>query len=500
MQRRRLPWILEEIGFLVALALPTSIECFTEGLQMKLSNVLIGRTSGNNVATMLSALFIGQTINSLVAYPIAEGFGMYVNVLCSQAYGAKQNKLVAMYYYRAMFMAVIVSFPVLSILLSVGPFIRLVMQDQELALYTGNFTCILAFGLPAYLYYKIGVRFLQALSILWCPVFYLIIGNVLNGLIQYILIFHYNLGIAGAATGCVISNYLLALLIFAHIQLSHVHNVIKHNWSVELISDWCQTAKYAFFPSLLVFMDGITIALYPILFIGLIAGDKRELAIFSVLYSVYWVLCMGCMGFSSAVAVRVGTLLGSKEAKQARRSAILGISVGFISFLPSSILFLTTSKQLSYLFTTEASFAKELDFSFRISSILILSNVSYLGQALMNACCKQGTQIALKIVIKVILGLIITAVIVHYVSWKGLGVYVQFFITNWAVFIIVLFILFCSDWKKIVQKVEKNTNTDNVFIRNFRKNSTAFAVVRYSTFLLMGICTLITVCIVKLFC
>ena len=48
---------MQEIGFLVALALPTSIECFTEGLQIKLSNILIGRTSGNNIDVMLSALF-----------------------------------------------------------------------------------------------------------------------------------------------------------------------------------------------------------------------------------------------------------------------------------------------------------------------------------------------------------------------------------------------------------------------------------------------------------
>lgn len=467
---------------------------------MKLNNVLVGRASGNNVAVMLSALFIGQIFNSLIAYPIAEGFGMYVNVLCSQAYGAKQNKQVAVYYYRAMFMAVIFIIPVLSIFLSVRPLMYHVVQDQELALHVGNFTFILCFGLPAYFYYKIGVRFLQALSIVWCPVFYLIIGNILNGLVQYILIFHYSLGIEGAAIGSVISNYLLALLVFTHIQLSHVHNVTRHTWSVEFISDWHQTAKYAILPILLVFMDGTTLTLSPILFIGLLAGDRRELAIFSILYSVYWVLCMGCMGFASALTVRVGSLLGSKEAKQARSSAILGIIVGLISFLPSSILLLTLSKQLSYLVTTDASFAKELDFNFRISSILIFSNVNYLGQALMNVCCKQGTQIVLKIVIKVILGLITTGILVHYVSWKGLSVLLQFFIVSWITFIIILLIIFCSDWKKIVQKVEKNTNTDTVLMENSRKTSTVFELSRYLICVFMGICVLTTVGIVDIFC
>ena len=491
---------MQEIGFLVALALPISIECFTEGLQMKLSNILIGRTSSNNIDVMLSALFIGQTVNSQIAYPIAEGFGMYVNVLCSQAYGAKQNKQVAKYYYRAMFMVVIVCFPVLSIFLTVRPIMYHVLHEQELSLYTGNFTLILCFGLPAYFYYKIGIRFLQALSTVWCPVFYLITGNILNGLIQYILIVHYNMGIEGAAVGYVISNYFIALLVFTHIKLSHVHDVIHHNWSVELISDWCQTVKYAVFPMLQMFMDGITVTVYPILFIGLIAGDKRELAIYSVLYSAYWVVCMASMGFSSAIAVRVGMLLGSKEPKQAKRSALLGIIVGIITLLPSSIIFLTLSKQLSYLFTTEASFADELNFDFRVSSILIFNNVNYIGQGLMNACCKQGTQIALKIFLKVILGLILIALFVHYVSWKGLGVLLQYFITGFAAFIIIFIILFCcTDWKKIVKNVEKNTNTDTLLVQSSSKNSTVLVLFRYSMCLSLGICVLITVVILEIY-
>ena len=236
--RRTNPWILEEIIYLIVLALPASIECFTEGLQMKLSNVFIGRVSGSNISLMLSALFIGQTVIGVVSYPIAEGFGVYVNILCSQAYGAKQYKLVGLYFYRALFMAALTCFPVFTIYISVRPIVYFLFQDLELAQYAGSFTDVLCFGYPAYLYYKIGFRFLQALNIVWGPVLYLIIGNILNGVIQYILIFQYNKNIEGAAAGYVISNYLVALLVFTHIQLSHVHSTIAQKWSIEYITNW----------------------------------------------------------------------------------------------------------------------------------------------------------------------------------------------------------------------------------------------------------------------
>ena len=179
---------------------------------------------------------MGQTINAISAFTIAEGFGAYVNILCSQVYGAKQYKLVGLYFYRALFMAALTYFPVFTVFISVRPIVYFLFQDWELAQYTGSYIDVLCFGYPAYLYYKIGIRFLQTLNIVWGPVLYLIIGNILNGVIQYILIFRYNTNIEGAAAGYVISNYSVALLVFTHIQLSHVHAVIAQKWTIEYIT------------------------------------------------------------------------------------------------------------------------------------------------------------------------------------------------------------------------------------------------------------------------
>ena len=77
-------WLLEEIIYLVVLALPVAIECLTEGLQIKMSNVFIGRASGNRIDLMLSSLFIGQTVNIMTAYPIAEGFGFMLTGIWSK--------------------------------------------------------------------------------------------------------------------------------------------------------------------------------------------------------------------------------------------------------------------------------------------------------------------------------------------------------------------------------------------------------------------------------
>ena len=129
---RRYYWILEEITYLSMLALPPSVACMTDGLQMKMSSVFIGRSSGDNIERMLSALFIAQVFASLTNYGLSESFSIYVNILCSQAYGAKQYKLVGLYFYRALFIAALTFFPVCTVFISVRPIVYSITQDWEL--------------------------------------------------------------------------------------------------------------------------------------------------------------------------------------------------------------------------------------------------------------------------------------------------------------------------------------------------------------------------------
>ena len=477
MRDTKFKWIFEEIGFIILLAIPASIECFTEGLQMKLSNIFIGKYSDGDYSLMLSALFIGQTVISLVSYPIAEGSALYVVILCSQAYGAKQYKLVGLYFHRALISSVLTCIPVLSMYIGLRPLVYLLFQDHELAELSGSYTDVLCFGYPAYLYYKIGIRFLQALNIVWAPALYLLIGLTVNGVLQYVLIFQYNSSLQGAAAGYVISNYLIALLVFAHIKLSHINRTISHEWSLELLSDWYHTAKYAISTILQTLVSSAPLIVLPILAIGVFTNNQRQLAIYSIIYSIGWVSSLGTMGFSSAITVRVGYLLGANEPTKAKKVALLCIVLGQISLILLNILLLSVSEPLSHLFTTDADLAKELTWNIRIFSIVLNTNTNFIVQGVMNACCKQGIQTGLKFVFQVVFGTVATFILVYLVEWKALSILVQFSVNSAICMVITLIILFCSDWNKITRVVNKNTHTntrsDNMLQELFRNPSLA---------------------------
>ena len=121
---------------------------------MKLSNIFIGRASGSEMSTELSALFIVQVIILSTAFPITSDLSTYVNILCSQAHGAKQHRLVELYYYRVMMSMILFCFPLFSLYVSVGPIVYHVTQSPELSLGAGRYATIFCFGFPGYAYYS----------------------------------------------------------------------------------------------------------------------------------------------------------------------------------------------------------------------------------------------------------------------------------------------------------------------------------------------------------
>ena len=451
-------WMLEEAAFLTTLAIPPAIVCLTEALQMKMSNIFIGRASGNNVEKMLSALFLGQVVTSCTSAPISDGISIYVNVLCSQAYGAKQYKLVGLYFYRALFMAALTLFPLSALFISIRPIVYSITQDWELAYHAGSYTTVFCLGYPACVYFKAALSFLQAQNIVWPPLIYLILGNIVNGVLQYVLIAKYETNLAGAAAGYVISMYVTAMLFYAHIRITKVHLTTYVEFSVKIIREWYNSMKYIIFPTSQSLIGFISATLLPLIILGAILHDTEQVAIYSVLFSIWYTFSLIVVGFSSAITVRVGNLLGSQESNRARRAALFSIFYCEIYILILAVLLFFIAHPLSYLFTTDSEFAMKLEFSIRAICFILPTDVSHFAQGIMNACCMQIIQSAVKFITIFILGSILMTIISNFVWWKAVSILLSYGICNVLAFITSLVIILCRNWTTILQKVKENTD------------------------------------------
>ena len=447
----KLTCILEEFKCLTLLALPISIMCLTEGFQMKLSNILIGRASGEEVSTQLSALFIAQMFISCSSYSISEGLAVYIMILCSRAHGANQPKLAGLYYYRVLMLTILLCFPLISLFVSVGPIVYCFTQSLELSLGAGSYTTIYCFGFPAYVYYKISISFLSSQNIIWIQIVYLLIGNVSNALLQCIFILHYNLGIAGAAASYVISIYIIAFLIFAHLRLSHQF-LFQTEFSIEIIGGWYHTAKYVVAAVMQTLTSCIVGNVLPIVLLLVVCSDKDELAIYSIMYSVWYLFSLFTAGYSKALTIRVGYLLGAGSVTQAKRSAVWGIVMSETVLMFFSIVLFLCNQPLSSLFTTDERFMKELSYNLRIFPVVILSDVIIFGQGVMNGCGMQRTQAVLKFVFLVGFGFVSEFLLIKYFTWKALFMYSIQGIIRVLCFVCSVVILFLRDWNSLILK------------------------------------------------
>ena len=508
MHLQSLGWMIDELKFLTSLALPPSVIYLTEGLQMKLSNIFIGRTSGENVSSALSGLFIGQVIITCTSYTITEGLSTCVNILCSQAYGAKHHRLVGLYYYRVLLLMLLLCFPILTLLFNAGPIIYYFSHDLDLSHYAGTYTKILCFVFPAYAYYKISLRFLLSQNIVWAPLAYLLIGNIFNAVLQYILICRYNLGVSGAASSYAISIYLIALLVYGHIRFSRVHIITAVDVSAELISGWFQLAKYAIPAMLQTSTSTIVTNIYPIILLLIVSHNKTQLAIYSIMYSVWWVLSLLTMGYATSLTVRVGHLLGADEFRKAKRSTIFCIVFGQGVLLIICSATMLLSRPLSYLFTTNTVFGNELYYNLLALPVLILSDIISLGQAAMNVCGMQKTQTTLKFIFVLVFGCVIEFFLVKLVAWKALCLFSVQCCMRLICFTLCMVILFSRNWSRLSHKIrtDHRTNDDDIpeypvisqeseprQIRLTKSYNSYLMVLRYIFFLGTGLSLFITV-------
>ena len=316
-----------------------------------------------------------------------------------------------------------------------------------------------------------------------------------------ILIFRYNTTLAGAAAGYVISNYLVALLVFTHIQLSHVHTLIAHKWTIEYITNWLHTARYAVVPTIQFVITSIPAVLYPVVFIYVMSNDSRQLAIYSILHSIAWVSTLSAMGLSSCIAVRVGILLGSNEPKKARNASLVGIFFGKLVLGVFNLILFLLSEQLSLLFTTDIEFARTLCWNIKIITILQNNYIIYVVQGVMNACNKQGIQMVFKFLLQILVGSVATGILVYFVTWKAIAIFVPLSVGNLLYYFIAMYLLFRGNWSTISLSMSKRTNArteiSNIGTGEFHGKvsvlSSTLALLRYISCVIVSICVFILV-------
>ena len=454
---KELKWLFSELYCLNKLALVGVSSLVSDALQVKMGTIFISRTSGTDISEEVSALYLGQTIIGITAYVVMQGITAGMNTLCSQAYGAGSHGLVGTYFMRALVIASLTCFPLWSLWISVTPILYCITGDRMLAEGAGHYTSMFCYAYPGYIFWKLSSGFLQSQNIVYSILPMMLVSNVFNIGLQYLLVVVFPLGITGVALSYVISTNAVALFAFIYIRMTDVHITNFSGWSITFLSGWYHFLRYGMAGVIQFFISVTVFRIIPIVFIGLVLKDTEQFALVGILNALWLIPLSVSMGYGLGTSVRIGNLIGQNNLKLAKSASAVAILYTFFLECCFGIAILSLSHPLSYVFKAPEEMREKIEFGIKIISICIISDIINTVRGIMNACCLQFYSTLIHFVCNVLIASPLGVLFAYYVPWRAAGYYLMPSVCMLVSVLIGILFLYCLDWETIVGDVLHNT-------------------------------------------
>ncbi|CAL1395601.1 unnamed protein product [Linum trigynum] len=305
----------------------------------------LGKISGPTALTglilysraMISMLFLGYLgelelaggslaigFANITGYSVISGLAMGMEPICGQAYGAKQMKLLGLTLHRTVLLLLTASLPISLAWLHIEPILLRCGQDPNISAAAATFAVasipdlfLLSFLHPLRIYLRTqGVT----LPLAACSAASLLLHLPLN----FLLVGHFKLGIAGVAAAAVVTNLNLILLLCSFVYLSGVY---KESWvplGPDSFKGWGPLIRLAVPTCVSVCLEWWWYELM-ILLCGLLPNPKSTVASMGILIQTTSLVYVFPSSLSLGVSTRVGNELGANRPGRARVSMMVSM-------------------------------------------------------------------------------------------------------------------------------------------------------------------------------
>lgn len=178
-------------------------------LQNSLSTVSVFSV-GHLGAIELAAVSMGSMTANITGYATIQGIATALDTLCPQAFGAGKYQLVGDYMQKCIALIFTMIIPLLIIWICFGyQLITLLLPDRSTAYLAAMYLKYISFGIPAYVLFECGKRFLQAQGIYHVATYVLLFAAPLNLAMNIVFVRLY--GYLGAPVAVAINYWLMAI-------------------------------------------------------------------------------------------------------------------------------------------------------------------------------------------------------------------------------------------------------------------------------------------------
>jgi MATE family multidrug resistance protein len=342
-----------ELAATARLALPIVLAQVGIMLMGVVDTVMVGRVS----AEALAAVALGNLYFFTVSVA-ASGTLMVLDPIVAQAAGARDGERIALGVQRGLLLAMLLVVPTALVLWPVRQVLVLFRQPSELVALASSYVRISAGGLVPFLTFVVLRQSLQALHRVRAVVAVVIVGNLVNVVLNWVLVYG-NLGaeamgVAGSAWATVVSRWVMTLLLFVV------------GWSAlrGALVPWRREAARSS-PLGKMLRLGAPIGLQQTLefgvfaAIGLLMGllGTPEMAAHEIALNLASLTFMVPLGVGAAAAVRVGNAVGEGNEDAARERARTALVCGTTFMLCTATAMLTIPGVIASAYTDQPEVA-----------------------------------------------------------------------------------------------------------------------------------------------
>lgn len=441
----------------------------------------IGKISGPTAMTglilysraMISMLFLGYLgerelaggslsigFANITGYSVLSGLAMGMEPICGQAYGAKQWKLLGITLQRTVLLLLSTSLPISFMWLNMKRILLWCGQDDEISSVAQTFNL---FAIPDLFFLSLlhPLRvYLRSQGITLPLTYCSAISVLLHVPLNFLLVVHFKMGIAGVAIAMVWTNLNFFLLLSSFVYFSGVH---KDSWvppSMDCVRGWSSLLALAIPNCISVCLEWWWYELM-IMICGLLINPKAAIASMGILIQTTSLVYVFPSSLSLGVSTRVGNELGANRPSKARISMIVAlfcaVALGLMAMLFTTLM----RHQWGRFFTNDAEILELTAVALPIIGLCELGNCPQTtGCGVLRGSARPKTGASINLGSFYLVGMPV-AILMGFVAKMGFpGLWLGLLTAQASCALVMLYVLCRTDWMVQVERAKELTQTN----------------------------------------
>ncbi|KAJ1333713.1 multidrug resistance protein MATE family [Microdochium nivale] len=305
----------------------------------------------------LGAVTLGSMSANIICYAPMQGLATSLDTLCSQAYGSGHKHLVGLQLQRMTYFLWILMLPIGAVFWFGTDILLRIVPEPEHAELAGLYLRVITFGIPGFVAYEGGKRFVQAQGLFQATTYVLLITAPLNILLNWLFVWHLGWGFVGAPIAAALIQTLNPIMLLAYVVFVDGLQCWG-GFSRRALTNWAPMIRLALPGMIMVEAEFFA---FEILTLATSQFGADYLAAQSILVTLTSTTFQIPFPVSIAASTRIANLIGANLVDAAKTSAKVAVVAGATISVMNMVLLFAFRNQLPLLFTSDA----------RVSSIVV---------------------------------------------------------------------------------------------------------------------------------